>query len=146
MKNTDFQNPRIEKPVEFEIKDYDTAVRESIYPQQTPEKRPTTTEKPTQEKPQEKESNSKPKEETITPEIPEDPLPNTTETATPSDSKASLAQRRIGTGLDGNYWQCTESHGWRLRVRTTTLQEEEEYRDSWDNTILVDDLEAQERD
>jgi len=32
LKNNDFQNPRLEKPVEFEIKDYDTAVKNSKYP------------------------------------------------------------------------------------------------------------------
>ena len=44
LKNDDFQNPEMEKPVEFEIKDYDTAVENSKYPQteirkpeQTPE-------------------------------------------------------------------------------------------------------------
>ena len=43
LKNDDFQNPRMEKPVEFEIKDYDTAVKNSKYPQaeiRTPEPTP----------------------------------------------------------------------------------------------------------
>ena len=142
LKNIDFQNPNIEKPVEFEIKDYDTAVKNSKYPQQAPENRPTVMEESTQEKPQRQESNPEPTEETITPENPENPSPNTTETATPSDPKASLVQRRLGTGLDGNYWQSTESHGRRLRVRTTKLQEEEENLDSWDNTIPAEGDEA----
>ena len=146
LKNNNFQNPRMEKPVKFETKDYDTAVKNSKYPQQTPENHQTPTEEPAQEKPQEQVARQKPTEETTAPNNPETPTPNTPGTTTPSDTKSSLAQRRLGTGLDGNYWQCKESHGRRLRVRTTGLQEEEEYMDSWDNTIPVDGNEVEKQD
>ena len=125
------------------MKDYDKAISESKYPQQKPEKQPKAPEKPPQETPQEEEPKPNLEKETTNPEIPEDTSPTTTDAATSPDPKASLAQRRLGTGLDGNYWQCTETHGRRLRVKTTTLQKEEEYRDSWDNTVIMDEPEAQ---
>ena len=81
--------------------------------------------------------------ETSDPEITEDPSPITTESTTPPDSKTSLAKRRLDTGLDGNYWQYTETHGRRLRVKTTKLQKEEEFWDSWDNTINMDEPKAE---
>ena len=105
LKNDDFQNPRMEKPVEFEIKDYDTAVKNSKYPIWRQKAQPS-----------------------------------------PSNKKSDLALRRLDSGLDGNHWECTETHRRHLRVRTTGIQEEEEYLDSWDNTIPVDSNEAAERD
>ena len=118
----------------FEMSDYDTDLKNSKYPQQMPENPSTPAEEPAQEKPQEKEVKQEPIEETT--------MPNDPETTTPSNNKPNLAQKRLGSGLDGNYWKCSETHGRRLRVRTTGLQEEEEYLDSWDNTIPVDGDEA----
>ena len=48
--------------------------------------------------------------------------------------------------LDGKKWECTETQRPRLRVRTTGVQEEDEYQDSWDNTIPAEDKETTEED
>ena len=50
LKNDDFQNPRIEKPVEFEIKDYDTAIKNSQHLQIVRENPTPDPEVPTQSK------------------------------------------------------------------------------------------------
>ena len=136
---SDFHLPNAEKPVEFEMKDYDKAVKESKHPQLPPEQQPKVSEETPQEIPQKEEPKPNPMKETSDPEITEDPSPITTESTTPPDSKTSLAKRRLDTGLDGNYWQYTETHGRRLRVKTTKLQKEEEFWDSWDNTINMDE-------
>ena len=45
--------------------------------------------------------------------------------------------KNLESGLDGPSWECTEMHGRRLRVRTTGLDDENEYKDSWDNTLPI---------
>ena len=134
LKNDDFQNPRMEKPVEFEIKDYDTAVENSKYPQteiRTPE--------PTPEEPsQEPEIKQEPLEETTTPISPE--------VTKPASTKVPMALRKLQSNLDGKAWECTDTHRPRLRVRTTGIQNEDEYQDNWNNTIPAENNETTEED
>ena len=77
-------------------------------------------------------------EETTAPTIPEATMP--------SNTKLPPALRKLKTGLDGKAWECTDTHRPRLRVRTTGIQEEEEYQDSWDNTIPAENNETTEED
>jgi hypothetical protein len=93
LKNDDFQNPRMEKPVEFEIKDYDTAVETSKYPQTEIRKPEPTTEEPAQEP----EIKQEPLEETTTSTSPEAPIP--------SNTKVPMALRKLQSNLDGKAWE-----------------------------------------
>ena len=68
------------------------------------------------------------------------------ETPKPQHTKVPRALRNLESNLDGKAWECTETHGSRLIVRTTEIQEEEEYQDSWDNTISMEDHETAEED
>ena len=126
LKNDDFQNPRMEKPVEFEIKDYDTAVKNSKFPQTVIRNPTPAPEEPTQE-----------------PEIKQEPMD---ETPKPPSTKVPKALRNLESNLDGKAWECTETHRPRLRVRTTGIQNEEEYQDNWDNTIPAENNETTEED
>ena len=131
---SDFQNPRMEKPVEFEIKDYDTAVKNSKYPQaeiRTPVPTPVA---PSQEP----EIKKEPVEEATTPINPE--------VTEPVSTKIPMALRKLQSNLDGKAWECTDTHRPRLRVRTTGIQEEDEYQDNWDNTVPAEKNEIPEEE
>ena len=131
---SDFQNPRMEKPVEFEIKDYDTAVKNSIYPQAE-----VRTPVPTPEAPsQEPEIKQEPVEEATTPISPE--------VTQPVSPKIPMALRKLQSNLDGKAWECTDTHRPRLRVRTTGIQEEDEYQDHWDNIVPAEKNEIPEEE
>ena len=124
---SDFHNAEVEKPVEFEMSDYDKALKTSIYPPNRPET-PTTTPSPNPgEEPSEPKIKQEPTEATTTPNIPEE--------SQPTVQKLPAAVRRLQSNLDGKAWECTETHRPRLRVKTTGIKEEEEYMGSWDNTI-----------
>ena len=116
----------MEKPVEFEIKDYDTAIKNSQFPQIVRKNLTPDPEVPTQN-----------------PEVKQEPLD---ETPKPQRTKVPRALRNLESNLEGKAWESTETHGPRLRVRTTEIQEEEEYQDSWDNTISMEDHETAEED
>ena len=125
---SDFQNPNMEKPVEFEIKDYDTAVKNSIHPQSkvnTPTPAPVA---------------PVPMTPAPEPEIKQEPVedvtpPATTEVAEPPRAKLPMVLRKLHSDLDGKAWECTDTHRPRLRVKTTGVEESDEYLDHWDNTI-----------
>ena len=122
---SDFHNPNMEKPVEFEIKDYDTAIKNSKHPMDmTPMTPPSTTSDP------EPEIKKETEEETAAPPSPANPAP-----ATP---KVSRMLQNLKSNLDGRAWECTDTHRPRLRVKTTGINEEDEYLDHWDNTIPVE--------
>ena len=140
---SDFHNAATEKPVEFEIKDYDEALKNSEYPQkknQTPE--PQTATAPA-ETPQEPTIKQEPVEvdtpTTITP-------PTTQEIPLPTTPKIPAAVRRLQSNLDGQAWGCSDTHGPRLRVRTTGVEEEEEYLDSWNNIVPAHEHEQPKED
>ena len=59
---------------------------------------------------------------------------------TPEQQTAKVCRmlKNLNSGLDGNKWGYSQTHRPRLRVRTTGLQEGDEYQDSWDNTIPVE--------
>ena len=120
----------MEKPVEFEIRDYDTISNDSPQPRiipETPDENQTPDlEAPTQE-PQER----------------QEPVEKAPEQQT---TKLPRILRNLETGLDGKKWECTETHRPRLRIRTTGVQEEDEYQDSWDNTIPTEDKKTTEED
>ena len=46
--------------------------------------------------------------------------------------------RNLKSDLDGKAWECTDTHRPRLRVKTTGINEEDEYYDHWDNTIPLE--------
>merc|ERR1712030_76112 len=72
---SDFHNAEVEKPVEFEITDYDKALKNSIYPQNRPEI-PSTTPSPTPgEEPTEPKIKQEPTEASTTPTNPEGSQP-----------------------------------------------------------------------
>ena len=47
--------------------------------------------------------------------------------------------KNLESDLDGKAWACTDTHKRRLIVKTTAINEEEEYYDHWDNTIPLED-------
>ena len=134
LKNDGFQNSRFESPVEFEISDYDNAVKNSPYPQTmeketevTPEPLPATQPETTQQNPQ----------------VKQEPMEQTPK---PSSTKGQREIRNLESGLNGKAWECTETHRPRLRVKTTGIKEEEEYMGSWDNTIPAKEETQQQQD
>ena len=67
-------------------------------------------------------------------EIPtEDPAPTPAKT-TP---KGSRMLKNLGSGLDGKAWACSDNHGQHPLVRTTKINNEGEYLESWDNTTAI---------
>ena len=143
---SDFNLPNAEKPAEFEMEDYDKAVKESNYPQPKANERPAIPTEDPKEPNIKEEPKPSPKQESSNPETSEDPSLAPTETNTPKDPKPSLAKRRLDTNLDGGYWHCEEQHGRRLRVRTTELEEEEELKDSWDNIIHMEQTQEEKEE
>ena len=136
---SDFQNPNMEKPVEFEIKDYDAAVKKSIHPQpqvSTPTPTPVT---PTPVTPApEPEIKKEPVEEETTPISPV--------VSEPVIAKIPMALLKIQSNLDGKAWECTDTHRPRFRVGITGVQEEYEYLDHWDNTVPAEENEILEEE
>ena len=113
--------------------DYDDAVRTSPHPQ-TENQRPATTTTP----------------ETLpeTPVVPEDESPQIKqephiETTPPKSNKGQRELRNLESKL-GPAWECTETHRPRLRVKTTGVEEESEYQDSWNNIVPIPKTEAPE--
>ena len=136
---SDFQNPNMEKPVEFEIKDYDAAVKNSIHPQPK-----VSTPAPTPVAPA-------PVTPAPGPEIKKEPMeeattPTSPEVAEPTRAKLPMALRKLQSNLDGKAWECTDTHRPRLRVRTTGVQESDEYLDHWDNTVPAEENEILEEE
>ena len=128
---SDFQNAEMEKPVEFEMSDYDKALKNSKYPQ-TQIQTPTSTPAPdTAEKTPEPEIKKEPVEAPATLTTPE--------VNQPTVQKLPASVKRLQSNLDGKAWECTDTHRPRLRVKTTGIQEEEEYMESWDNTIPAEE-------
>ena len=127
---SEFYNPDNNKPVEFEIRDYDEALKlkspSDIPPAVPPPSRePEIKQEPTTED---------------TPTITE--IPETIPTPAPTTSKSSKGSRELknlGSGLDGKAWGCSGTHGRRLIVRTTKINEEEEYSEHWNNTRDIED-------
>ena len=130
LKNEDFLNPRLEKPVEFKITDNDTAKKNSIYPQKMEE---TVIE----------DLAPKPETPTQVPEVKQEP---SEETPKQPSTKIPRALKNLKSSLDGKQWECTENHGRRLRVRTTEVQDGAEYQDSWDNTIPIENTKTPKED
>ena len=130
MKNEDYQNPKIDKPVKFEITDYDKAKKTSIYPQEPEE---TVIGGPAPD----------PEEPTQVPEIKQEPPE---ETPKQPSTKIPRALKDLESSLDGKQWECKENHGRRLRDKTTGVQDEAEYQDNWDNTIPVENTETPKED
>ena len=116
----------MEKPVEFEIKDYDTAIKNSQYPQ-------IVRENPT----------PNPKVPTQDPEIKQEPLE---ETPNPQSTKILRALRNLESNIEGKAWECTETHRQRLRARKTGIHKEEEYQDNWENMIPAENIKTAEED
>ena len=121
-------------PVEFQMGDYDDAVRTSPHPQ-TENQRPATTNTP----------------DTLpeTPVVPENESPHIKqepqiETTPPKSTKGQRELKNLDSKLDGHTWECTETHRPRLRVRTTGVEEESEYQDSWNNIVPIPETETQE--
>ena len=128
---SDFQNAAMEKPVEFEIKDYDEALKTSKYPQipvKTPIPTPATA---PAETPQVPDIKQEPVEEPTT--------PIAQEVNQPAVQKLPASIKRLQSNLDGKAWECTDTHRPHLRVKTTGIEEEEEYLESWDNTIPAEE-------
>ena len=105
--------------MEFEITDYDTANKNSIYPQNVEEK--------VREDP-----SPKPEAPTHEPEVKQEP---SEETPKQPSTRIPRTLKNLKSCLDGKQWECTENHGQRLRVKTTGVQDGAEYQDNWDNTI-----------
>ena len=107
----------MDKPEEFEIRDYDTSTRETPR-QQT-----------IQEPPEEKQGDPPTNQEEPSTSIQE---PEIIQETTPEEQTAKVPRmlRNLNSGLDGNKWGCSQTHRPRLRVRTTGLEEGKEYQDS----------------
>ena len=133
LKNDRFQNSRFESPVEFEISDYDKAVKNCPYPQTVDqEATPTTT--------PEQHPATQPETTPQNPQVKQEPLEET-----PRPRKGQRELRNLDSGLDGKAWECSGTHERRrLRVRTTGVQEEDEYQDNWDNTVPAQDANTPE--
>ena len=68
------------------------------------------------------------------------------ETPKPPNTKVPIALRKLESNIDGKAWECTDTHRRASRVRTTGIQNEEEYQDNWDNTIPAENNETTEED
>ena len=133
---SDFYNPHNNKPVEFEIKDYDEALKL---------KRPSDIPPATRSPIIEPEIKQEPMDDS-TPTITEIPATNPTPAPTTSkSSKGSRELKNLDSGLDGKAWGCSTNHGRRLIVRTTKMNEEEEYSEHWNNTTLINDEEIEDK-
>lgn len=76
----------------------------------------------------------------------EAPAEQTTETLPkqpeqPRRERVSRELKNLESGLDGPSWECKEMHGRHLRVKTTGIEDEDEFKDSWDNTQPIQDPE-----
>ena len=80
-----------------------------------------------------------------TPTITEIPAENLAPTPAPTSSKGSRMLKNLESGLDGKAWGCNESHGRRLLVRTTKINDEEEYDEHWDNITTINDEDIEEK-
>ena len=122
--------------MEFEIKDYDNAVKKSEYKQSI---EPATTPSAPAEPTPEPKIKQEPAEEVNTPTTPEVNQPET--------AKIHPVLKKLQSDLDGKAWECTDTHrGQRFRVRTTSLEEEDEYLGHWDNTIQAEENETLEEE
>ena len=93
---------------------------------------------------QEPEIKQEPMDES-TPEITEIPAEDPAPTPAPTTSKGSRMLKNLKSDLDGSAWACNDTHVWRLRVRTTKINEEEEYLDHWDNITTINDENIEEK-
>ena len=130
---SDFHAPNADTPPEFEIKDYDDA-----------QKTQKTTKPPVDMTPLPRSSNMEPaiKEEPTETTIPpptETPAETPAGTQEPAAPKGSRMLKKLESNLDGKAWACTDTHKRRLRVRTTGIEEEDEYYDHWDNTVELEE-------
>ena len=85
------------------------------------------------------------------PEIKQEPVENIsppapTKVNEPPRVKLPMALRKLHSDLDGKAWECTDTHRPRLRVRTTGIDESDEYLDHWDNTIPAKEEETVEEE
>ena len=133
---SDFYNPHNNKPIEFEIKDYDEALK-----LKRPSDIPTAIRSPVTEP----EIKQEPIDDN-TPKITEIPAENPAPApATKPSSGSRMLKNLDSSGLDGKAWACNDTHGRRLRVQTSKINTEEEYSEHWDNTTSIDDKEIEEK-
>ena len=114
--------------MEFEIKNYDDAVKNSEYKQLT--ETPTAPSAPADTAP-----DTKIKQEPVE-EVTTTPTPEATQPETP---KVPAAVRKLKSDLDGKAWECTSSHRQRFKVTTASVDQENEYLESWDNVIHMEE-------
>ena len=127
---SNFHAPNAETPPEFEIKDYDDALKDTKPPiDMTPLPRFSNPEPEIKKEPME--DNSPPSTDT--------PAETPAATPAPAAPKGSRMLKNLESNLDGKAWACTDTHKRRLRVRTAGIEEEDEYYDHWDNTIQLED-------
>ena len=131
--NKDFHTPDMDPPVEFSMEDYDKAVQDPEYirrisepvavtPVITPAAPTTAQPEPTHEP----EIKQEPTEEGPITELPQ-------EERTQTKPRKSREESNLETGLNGPKWQCTETHGRRLRYRNNFTEENEEPGHEWDS-------------
>ena len=114
---SDFYNLNSDKPAEFEIKDYDEAIKNNKHPMDTtPSPRPSNSEPEIKKEP----------EEEGTPSTIEAPTESPAADTAPASSRGSRLLKNLESNLDGKAWACNDTHGRRLRVRTTAINEGEE--------------------
>ena len=135
-KNERFRSEISSPPAEFEIpSDYG----------QDEEVTPTNPTEPTRREPTETTgpiNNDQPMQEEPTAQMhPQEAEPQITEIPeeTPRPRRISRELQNLKSDLNGPSWGCTENHGSRLRVRTAGVQEQ--YEDSWDNVIQLQEEE-----
>ena len=127
---SDFHAPNAETPPEFEIKDYDDALKDAKHPMDmTPLPRSSSPEPEIKKEPME--DNSPPSNDA--------PAETPAAIPVPADPKGSRMLKNLESNLDGKAWACTDTHKRRLRVRTAGIEEEDEYYDHWDNTIQLEE-------
>ena len=146
MKNDRFHNSDSQIPVEFEMSDYDKAKRDSPYlseqefsddevlPPGMTASRPHLEQKIKQETP--------PEEPKIKQEPSSENQNEAPETTTP---KESGEVKKLKDSLNGPYWGCRGTHGRRrLDVTKTEVEQDLEFKRTWDNVINLDETTPQE--
>ena len=146
MKNDRFHKSDSQIPVEFEMSDYDKAKRDSPFlseqdfsdeetvPPGMVAARPHLEQKSNQEPPLED------------PEIKQEPSSEIKiEPAESTSPKVSREVKKLKGNLNGTYWGCKGNHGRRrLDVTKTVVDQDLEFKRTWDNVINLDEVTHQE--
>ena len=121
MRDDTFRTVNSAPPVEFELTDYDSAVKNApIRPDAPP---------PNENIPATENKSPEPQIEAPVIQTPPEAIPE--QTSQPRKEWMSRELKNLKSELNGPSWECKETqYGWCLRVRTTGIEEEEEFKDA----------------